>query len=302
MIAHRALLLAAMIVAARGARAQDSTQTLVRVRLSDSAGVRVADAELTIIRGLHDTVAAGHSSASGEWSLFVARNAAPYQLIARKIGLNRAQRFFMAASDSVNVALRLGRIVQALSPVVVNEREDAKRKSYFIDADDIANSNRPLVDASDILIKLKQDMIYSRGGAKGPCEAIRNIWINGVAVIKGQALPGQGPQGGPTTRMSYSVVPPSGGANGRAFYPVSETAAQRASVKGSPAAGIGAVNLTVLEQIRPEHIEQMTYKDCWDTSMRGLYTQNALFIVLKAGIRYERNIGTFSIEGGRTAR
>jgi hypothetical protein len=280
------------------AAAQDTARTIVRIRLSDSTGLRIADAELTIIRGLHDTVATGLSSAAGEWSVRVARSTSPYQLVARKIGFSRMQRFFMATGDSTVLPIRVGRIVQALASVIVSEKEDLKRKSYFIDSDDIAKSDRPLNDASDILIKLRQDMIYSRGGAKGPCESIRNIWINGIAVIKGQALPGQGPMGAPSVRMSKS----GSRASSSGFYPVSEMAAQRAGVKGSPAAGIGGENLTVLEQIRPEHVEQMTYKDCWDTSIRGLYTQTALFIVLKAGIRYERGIGTYAIEGGRQAR
>jgi hypothetical protein len=275
------------------AAAQDTARTLVRIRLSDSTGLRIADAQMAIIRGLHDTVATGLASAAGEWSARVPRSTAPYQLVARKIGFNRLQRFFMATGDSIILPIRVGRIVQSLAPVVVSEKEDAKRKSYFIDSDDIVNSPRPLNDAADILIKLRPDMIYSRGG-RDACPSISNIWINGIAVYK-SFQPASAPR--ISARNRAPAPPPMGPP-----YPISETARIRASVVNSAASGIGAARLTMLEGIRPEHIEQITYKDCFDTSMKGNFTQNALFIVLKAGIRYERDFGTYSVEGGRTAR
>jgi hypothetical protein len=273
--------------------AQDSAKTVVRVRLSDSTGLRIADAELAIIRGLHDTVATGVTGANGDWTTQIARSASPYQLVARKIGYSRMQRFFMAAGDSTVLPIRVGRIVQALAPVVVSEKEGAKRKSYFIDSDDIVNSPRPLADAADILIKLRPDMIYSRGG-RDACPSISNIWINGIAVYKSFS-PASAPR--VSARNRAPPPPPMGPP-----YPISETARIRAAVVNSAASGIGAARLTMLEGIRPEHIEQITYKDCFDTSMKGNFSQNALFIVLKAGIRYERDIGTYAIEGGRKAR
>jgi hypothetical protein len=274
------------------AAAQDTARTLVRIRLSDSTGLRIADAQMAIVRGLHDTVATGVSSAAGEWSVHVARSAAPYQLVARKIGYNRMQRFFMAAGDSAVLPIRMGRIVQALAPVVVSEQEDVKRKSYFIDSDDIVNSPRPLLDASDILIKLRPDMIYSRGGRLA-CESISNIWVNGRVVYREfKPVPAPRTSAGNRFPAAASVPPP---------YPISEMARER--VKSNPnAAAIGAARLTILAEIKPEHIEQITYKDCFDTSVRGNFTQNALFIVLKAGIRYELGIGSYAIEGGRSAR
>jgi hypothetical protein len=136
-------------------------------------------------------------------------------------------------------------------------------------------------------------MIYSRGG-RDACPSISNIWINGIAVYK-SFVPASAPRVSARNRASQPApMPPP--------YFISEMARSRASVPNSPASGIGAARLTMLEGIRPEHVEQMTYKDCHDTSMPGNFGQNALFIVLKAGIRYERDIGTYSVEGGRTAR
>ena len=261
--------------------------------LSDSGGTRIADAELAILHGLHDTLAVGKTSTRGEWTALVPRSASPHQLVIRKIGFNRLQRFFMATTGTADLVLRVGRVIQALAEVKITEREDAVRKSYFIDADDIVNSPRPLVDASDILIKLRPDMIYSRGG-RDACPSVSNIWINGVAVYR-DFSPVPVPRVSARNRATQPPPTP-------APYPISEMARSRASVANSPAAGIGAARLTVLEQVRPEHIEQITYKDCFDASMKGNFTKNALYIVLKPGIRYERGIGSYAIEGGRTAR
>jgi hypothetical protein len=267
-----------IVCCAAGLEAQDSTRSRVRVQVADSSGVRLEGVEITLLRGLHDTVARGTSSASGEWLALLPRNSQPYQVVVRKIGFARYQRFFMATGDSVLVTPRMGRLVQALAEVKISEKEDAVRKSYFIDADDIVNSPRPLVDASDILIKLRPDMVFGRMGKSIRDCTLENIWINGVAVYR--SFKGRGP-------------PP---------YPVSEMARMRANGGNFVAAGIGAERLTMLEQIKPEHIEQITYKDCFDNSMKGNFTKNALFIVLKPGIRYERGIGSYAIEGGRAAR
>jgi hypothetical protein len=250
--------------------------------MADSTGMRIGGVELTIVRGLHDTVATGATAANGEWTTFVERSGSPYQLIARKIGYTRQSPFFMANGDSVRIAPRMERIVQALAEVKITEKESAAQKSYFIDADDIANSPRPLVDASDILIKLRPDMIHGRIGKGNNC-SIEHIWVNGIAIYK-----------------SF----PAARAGGRASEPpyiVSDMARERVKSNRS-AAAIGAARLTMLEGIRPEHIDQISYKDCFDRSMPGNFAKNALYIVLKPGIRYERGIGSYAMEGGRTAR
>jgi hypothetical protein len=273
------------------AGAQGSPKSIIRVTLADSSGTRIADAELAIIRGLHDTVAVGKTSERGEWTTLVDRSSSPYQLVARRIGFNRFQRFFMASSDSSIVSSRMGRIVQALAEVKITEKESAQRKSYFIDSDDIVNSPRPLIDASDILIKLRPDMIYSRGG-RDACPSISSIWVNGIVVYR-EFKPVAASRLSARNRTPAPTVGPP--------YPISDMARER--VKTNPnAAAIGAARLTMLEGIKPEHIEQITYKDCFDTSVRGNFGQNALFVVLKAGIKYEVGVGSYAVEGGRLAK
>ena len=49
----------------------------------------------------------------------------------------------------------------------------------------------------------------------------------------------------------------------------------------------------ILKEIRPEHIEEITYTDCFDNAVPGLGTKNAAFVILKAGVGYERGRGSF---------
>ena len=82
---------------------------------------------------------------------------------------------------------------------------------------------------------------------------------------------------------------------------VSDLAKARASAGGLPGI-IGAARLTLLEEIRPEHIAEISYKDCFDTSAKGNFGQNALFIVLKPGIKYEVNYGSYPTDALRPGK
>jgi hypothetical protein len=279
----------AQVIRAPETRPRDSAFTRLVVRVADSSGVRLSDVSLTVIRSLRDTIAVGATDSTGVHAFFIPSGSKPYQLVLRKIGFARLERFFMANRDSVDLGFRMGRVVQALATVKVTEREDAVRKSYFIDADEIAASDRPLFDGADILTKLKPDMIFSRGG----CPSIQNVWVNGVAVFKQfvQSSGSRAPRTISGTRNAQRNQP----------YIVSDMAVSRAST-GGPAGVLGAARITMLEGIKPEHIEQITYKDCYDTSIRGNFGQNAVFIVLKPGIKFEPNVGSYAVDGGRNAR
>jgi hypothetical protein len=45
--------------------------------------------------------------------------------------------------------------------------------------------------------------------------------------------------------------------------------------------------------INPEHIAEVRYLDCWDTSVPGIGGQRALFITLKPGISFDRKRGSY---------
>src|SRR6185369_6382653 len=149
----------AAVVGAQGA----PPTTTVRVHVRDTTGAAVSGADLAIVRGLNEVVTAGTTDGDGRRTLSIPKNATDYQLVVRRLGYQRIDRFFrVAARDTIAFEVELLATVRTLETVTVTAEQDLKRKSYFIDADQIANSDRVLFDASDILTKLKPDMICGR--------------------------------------------------------------------------------------------------------------------------------------------
>jgi len=252
----------AALTLSASARAQ-TRHTVLRITADDSTGAPVPTAELTVVEGLNDVIARGATDESGRAALAIPSPDQPtdVQVVMRKIGYARGDRFVTVASrDTNDVDIIVAHPTASLAAVRVTADQDLERKSYYIDADQIANSPRPLFDAFDIVKKLRPDMLTSRGG----CPGIQDVWVNGKRVV----LP---------------------------LLPVG-MAATHASVGMPPDARISYIPITVLSEIAPEHIESMTYKDCWDTSNSLVHGNNALFIVLKPGVAYQQDVGSFVVD------
>src|SRR5260370_394684 len=76
-------------------------------------------------------------------------------------------------------------IAASLPTVIVTEAETVRRKSYHIGADEIESSKATLLDALDVVRKLRPDMLFGRvgpaGGGFDPC-TVRELWVNGEHV------------------------------------------------------------------------------------------------------------------------
>ncbi len=258
---------AALTCIAAGARAQQPT--VLHVTAEDSTGVPIPAAELTVVEGLNDVIARGTTDDAGRADLAIdlSGDGTDVQVVMRKIGYSRGDRFVsVKPHQTLDVDIMVAHPTASLAAVRVTADADLKRKSYFIDADAIANSPRPLFDAFDIVKKLRPDMLTSRGG----CPGIQDVWVNGKRVV----LP---------------------------LLPIG-MAATHANVGMPPDAQISYIPITVLSEIAPEHIESMSYKDCWDTSNSLVHGNNALFIVLKPGVEYQQDVGSFVVDQSLDAK
>jgi hypothetical protein len=56
------------------------------------------------------------------------------------------------------------------------------------------------------------------------------------------------------------------------------------------------VPISILSDIAPEHIAEINYHDCFDTSMAAVGNNNAIFVVLKPGVVYQMNVGSFVMD------
>jgi hypothetical protein len=145
-----------------------------------------------------------------------------------------------------------------LAPMRITAMSSLQYKSYHLDADDIEAADMPLYNGWDAVKRLRPDMLTSRGGcATGALQ----IWVNGKRI----RLPLQ--PTGINAANALVGVPPSARFS---YWPVS-----------------------VLQEIAPEHIREIVYHDCFDTSMAAVGSDNAIFVILQPGVVYQENVGSF---------
>ncbi|MEP6496218.1 MAG: carboxypeptidase-like regulatory domain-containing protein, partial [bacterium] len=249
--------------AAAMAGAQSSSRAIVRITAKDSTGAPVPGAELTVTRGLHNVVAHGTTDDTGQGILSVdLKDSTDLQVTMRKIGYARGDRFFDAGPrDTTNVTVTVARARTAeLAPVTVTAKANLRYASYHLDADDIEKSDIPLDDGWDVVKRLRPDMLTGRGGCG---TGAQEVWVNGKRIRL-------------TLRPTGMV-------------------AARARVGAPLRARFGYVPVTVMSEIAPEHIQEITYKDCFD-QVAQVGATNALFVVLKPGVVYQQDVGSFVIE------
>lgn len=254
----------ALVFSTSTAGAQSATRAVVRVSARDSSGVPVQRAELTLVHGLRDVIARGTTDEEGQGTLLVpdVKDSTDYQVVMRRIGYPRTDRFFsVGPRDTAKIEIIVARQNTTLAPVKVTAEANVLRKSYYLDADDIANSEWHFVNGWDVLKRLRPDMLTSRGG----CETgAQEVWVNGKRI----RLP---------------------------LYPTGMALAT-ALVGVSSRARFTYVPVSVLSEIEPEHIESITYHDCFDHTMAAVGSVNAVFVVLKPGVVYQENVGSFVVE------
>lgn len=237
------------------------------VAVVDSANQPIADADVAVIRSVTQVLASARSDSRGLTTLRVQRSGSEIQITTRRIGFRPSARFLHADQDSIRLLMRLDRAAQRLSTVAVTAQEDVKRRSYYVDADEIAASRRLIMNGMDVLTKMKPDILQGRAPGCG----VQNIFVNGVRIVNP-----------PLNAIAVAHIPP----NRHAL------AASRSAQEAV---------WSIMWSIKAEHIEQMDYKDCLDTSMPGLHANSALYIVLKPGVAFEPGLGSFVVDTKRAA-
>jgi hypothetical protein len=250
----------------QASRAQTKPHTVI-VQVTDSASKPISGSSLTVMRGVSTVIAQATTDAAGRHIFAVAGKDENLEVVARKIGFVRGDRFFALDRDTIAISIVLQRAVQSLETVRVTAEEAAKHKSYFVDADAIATSDRPLLDGLDVFTKMRPDMLYSRSaGAFENCD-IEEVWINGRRV----------------PISPYDSLDPM-------------IASRRAGIaKPAKSRPVSLAVLKTLSLVKPEHISEISYRDCMDASIGKIGDRNAAFITLKAGVAFDLSRGTYVI-------
>jgi hypothetical protein len=253
----------------------------------DSARAPIAGAEVSVVRGLNTQIVSGTTDVFGMRELRVARDEDAYQVVVRRIGYERGDRFFARpVSDTVALQINLNRVAQQLTPMTVTENEDRTRKHYHLGADEIASSTRPLYDAIDVLEKIRPEMMGSSG-----C-GLSNVWVNGRRVIYPPPNPmalmrrGTPPAPAPPPKLVFE----GDGSSGRAM-------------PASPEQRVDEDVWSALASIKPEHILEINYIDCYIADpVHKKGSDNAVYVALKPGIGFDPGIGSFVVDTARTEK
>lgn len=263
-------------------RAQAVQKLSVEIHVRDTANVPVSGVDVAIVRAVNEVKASGTTADDGRVVLQLEVTPGELQLVTRKVGYERTDRFFRTTAESLSFDVVLRRAVQQLNPVRVTAREDIKRRSYHIDADEIAAHADVLFDASDILAKLRPDMICGRS-CRPMASAIVRVQTPARACPSLVFLE-------PRTRCPKTESEPSLATNvwvnGQRIRLVAPDEAAVARQHGI-LAGLLPGTMTVLSEIKPEHIEEITYLDSTDNTVGTVGSNDALFIVLKRGVGYQ---------------
>ena len=253
----------ATVFLAAAAGAQSYPKAYIRVTARDSSGTPIPSAELTVRRGLRDIVATGTTDDAGQSLLSVeVKDSTEFQVSMRKIGYARGDRVFaLGPRDTTLVPIIVARPTSQLATVRVTAEADLKRKSYHLDADDIENADMPLDNGWEIVKRLRPDMLTSRGGC---ATGVQEVWVNGK-------------------RMRLPLLP-------------TGMVLARARVGVPARARFSAAAVSIMSEISPEHIQEINYHDCFDTSMAAVGNNDAIFVVLKPGVTYQMNVGTFVLD------
>jgi len=264
------------------------------VHVADTTAAALSGVDVSIVRDVSTALAHATTNAAGRATLTVPRATVPLQVIARRIGYLAGYRFFTIAAnaDSLTLEVRLSRSPQTLAPVKVTAEEDLKRKSYHLDAEDIENTTRTMLDATD-LFKLRPDMLNSRAGPDF-CGWIQSVWVNGRRVVLSE-VDSQYVAGRRGAVGIPMKLPP---------RPNPRLTPQRKAPTAGPLpwgqfSSVDSV-LSILRLIKPEHIEEVNYQDCFGGAVAKNHSEMAMFIVLKPGIGFRDDIGSYVITDDTT--
>jgi hypothetical protein len=247
-----------------------SDRGFVRITARDSSGAPIPAAEITVRSGLKDIVAQTTTDEQGRGFVSVPlKDSSDFQITMRKIGYLRGDRFFAVGTrDTAEVSIIVPRpTAAALAPMKVTAERLSKYNTYDLYADEIETADGWMDNAWEVVKKLRPVMLTSRGGCN---TGAQEVWVNGKRI----RLP---------------------------LYPTG-LAAARAFVGVPSRARFSYVPVSVLSEIAPEHIAEIHYHDCFDTSMAAVGNNNAIFVILKPGVYYQQDVGSFVISEAEEER
>jgi hypothetical protein len=265
---------------------QLTDSTVFQFMVLDEQAEPLPEATISIVQGVSNVLASRVTDETGMRTLAIKQSSGEVQITVQRVGYTQAKQFYrLGSADTVVAQVAMRRLAQQLDPVNVRAKRDLKREIYYLNSSVIDSSKRNLKDGLDVVRWLRPEMFGYRtrgvdGYTPGACGVANVIWVNGRRIVFA-------PQGITLEKLWRPSRPASVNTRGPGGRP-----SVRRSMPPSGEAAASDMVRAVLSSIRPEHIAEMTYTECFDTTFRKLHTNNAIFVVLKSGVVYDDNRGS----------
>jgi hypothetical protein len=276
---HQARRIVFFLFALAGAgtvRAQSRDTAVIWVRVVDRAGAPIERAEVVIRTRSGTMIQRGVTDTAGAVTLIVNRDSLAEQLLVRRLGFEpRTQAISLPLDRSVTLTVMLAANAQHLDAIQVSERESIRRRIYYIDSASIAHSPRLVQNAWDVLSKLRPDIAYGRD-PQNYCPGVQELFVNGKWIP-------------PETVVTNDILQMRETHSGAAATPH--------LAEGATPLDYGRMaTISALSMIKPEHIAEMTFRDCRDKPIAGMHSTSAVFVVLGLDIGFDPATGSYVIK------
>ncbi len=244
------------------AQAQNPKPAVVRVLVVDTNRAPLRSADVIVIRDRTQAILIGQTDSAGRYAFRIdVDNDRKYSIAARRLGYAPATaEIRLVPGDTLSIDIELEHTSATALPSVLVE---GRKASHFFDSTEIAQSHRTIYDAFDAVRKLRPDMLSDPD--RCPRQPTDNVWVNGRRVL-----------------FMASRAPVFG------YRPATGYMTRVASRKMGPP----ALDST-LASIKAQHIAEIRWVDCNDTSLPGMGSNNAIYIVLKPGIGWDLKRGSY---------
>jgi hypothetical protein len=260
------------------ADAQTPARATIRATIVDSAG-----AQFVLIHAESEAVQVVRGDAARPLAFAIELHDSSFVVLVRKIGFaDVAGPLAVAAGDTAQLLITLLRnaSLAILDTVRVNASTRVLSSDDDVSAADIAASRRPLFDGLDSLAKLRPEML----GDPDKCVAPPGASTDHLAFLPPP----------PPSRFT----PPAGSAPMTVMKRVGteHSIVQNLWINGEHVSLAGVPEMSsesLLVLIKPEHVEQIEYKGCYDNSMPIPGGRNALFVSLKPEYIFNDGPGSY---------
>jgi hypothetical protein len=180
------LALATWGFAAAAAKGQDARS--VRVRVTDTTGIPVTAATVSVLTADNRLLAAGPTDTSGTRVLRVQAKDERLQLSVQRVGFLATRRVLRLSDRATTIDVALSPVSAALDTIRVSDRSRQLGAQPVIRGDEIVNTPRGVFDFIDVLKKLRPELLdHISDDIKYKCQPTRStgpfrIYVNERAI------------------------------------------------------------------------------------------------------------------------